>query len=499
MELINLNNKSRNELVKIGILFETLVVNALEVYLKKFNRSIKSKVLMGSKDSHFELDGLIPKGIDELEGQTMLEIKLYTNSKNYFRNAKKIADQLNKRIEIYPSIKSVLLIFGFGFSSEEKKELKSKFKEFIKCDFKIWDINDLYKIDKQFEMFLSENISNISEIIVNNAVSKGIQKNTYDWKKVRQTRLKELNLLYKQDELVLFMGAGVSKEAGISDWSDLISDLLVQMIKNKFLDNKIEINQSETNIILNKMKKLNNNTPLLQTALIRAGLGDLFEKEVSKLLYKNISNKNKGTSTLLKSTAKLCLPRRNGVGIRAVVTYNFDDLLEVNLDDYNVKYHSIYSEVDYPSTDELGIYHVHGFLPRNPEDYEQLSESLLVFSEDGYHNLYNDPYSWANIIQLNYLRENTVLMIGLSLTDPNLRRLLAISNRKTKATKHFAIMKRNDFSNSTSDNEIIRDNIFESFNIVTNELQQNFFEQLGIKIIWVDEYKEIAEIIDSIK
>jgi len=191
MDLINLNNKSSNEFVKIGILFETLVVNSIEVYLKNSNKSIKSKVLMGSKDSHFELDGLIPEGIDTLEGQTMLEIKLYTNGNTYFRNVKKITDQLNKRIEIHPSIKSVLLIFGFNFSSEEKKDLESKFKELIKCDFKIWDINDLYKIDEQFEMFLSENISNISELIVNNAVNKGIQKNTYDWKKVRETRLKE--------------------------------------------------------------------------------------------------------------------------------------------------------------------------------------------------------------------------------------------------------------------------------------------------------------------
>lgn len=215
-------------------------------------------------------------------------------------------------------------------------------------------------------------------------------------------------------------------------------------------------------------------------------------------LNQNFNNVNKGTSKLLKSISKLCLPRRNGVGIRAVVTYNFDDLLEVNLKEYNIHYHSLYSEMDYTTPDELGIYHVHGFLPRNPEEYEQLSEGLLVFSEDGYHNLYNDPYSWANITQLNFLRENTTLMIGLSLNDPNLRRLLAISNRRTKASKHFAIMKKNNFSN-TSGVEEIRDDIIESFNIVNNELQEKFFEQLGMKIIWVEKYEEIPELLEEIK
>ena len=32
------------------------------------------------------------------------------------------------------------------------------------------------------------------------------------------------------------------------------------------------------------------------------------------------------------------------------------------------------------------------FYHRNPDKYEQLSEGLLVFSEDRYHSLYNNPY-----------------------------------------------------------------------------------------------------------
>ena len=48
-----------------------------------------------------------------------------------------------------------------------------------------------------------------------------------------------------------------------------------------------------------------------------------------------------------------------------------------------VKYHSIYGESVIPDLDELGIYDVHGFFPEEKENYENLTKSLLVFSEEG--------------------------------------------------------------------------------------------------------------------
>ena len=45
------------------------------------------------------------------------------------------------------------------------------------------------------------------------------------------------------------------------------------------------------------------------------------------------------------------------------------------------------------------------------ENYENLTKSLLVFSEEGYHKLMLEPYNWANISQLNYMINNTCLVI----------------------------------------------------------------------------------------
>ncbi|WP_411169455.1 SIR2 family protein [Clostridium sp. MB05] len=338
------------------------------------------------------------------------------------------------------------------------------------------------------------NSENYFESLVLNAI---LSENDDNWKKVREERIKELKDIYKRDKLVLFLGAGISKEAGISDWNDLMSDLLIFMIMNKLKEKSIRISPKEADFLIKKMKETNNKSPLLQSAFIKASLGDSFEENLANLLYKNINN-GKGTSELLNSISRLCLTRKNGTGIKAIVTYNFDDLLEENFNKYNIQYDSLYSELDYTTSYKLGIYHVHGFLPRNPNKYQRLSEGLLVFSEDRYHSLYNDPYSWTNITQLNFLRENTTLMLGLSLTDPNLRRLLSISNRKNKMKKHYAIMRKKDFKKSPEDDNIKGD-ILKSFNIINNDLYEKSFEQLGINIIWVDEHDDIPDIIDSIR
>lgn len=487
---------SRNELIRSAYYFETLVLNAINKKLADENKMISNKyVKFETYDRGF--DAIIPNGIDGLEGQTVVEVNLYSNKRGYFSGIKQFIERLRIAVENSKvSINSILLIFGSEFTKSEKIDLEERFKELSTYPVKIWTIDDLCKIDDKFKYFRNGDFSKIAELIVNDVVNDALKQENDSWKKIREERLTELKNIYKKDELVLFLGAGVSKEAGVSEWSELISDLLVLMIKEILEKKEIEISQIETTFLLDKMKKLNNQSPLLQAAFIKAALGEKFEENITKLLYKNIVNE--GESRLLSSISKLCLPKRNGVGVQAVVTYNFDDLLEHNFNRYNIEYQSLYSELDYATADNLGIYHVHGFLPRNPNKYEQLAEGLLVFSEDGYHSLYNDPYSWANITQLNFLRENTTLMIGLSLTDPNLRRLLSISNRKNKSKRHYAIMKKEDFIKAPNDVEI-KASIISSFNIINSDLQEKFFEQLGINIIWIEDYKEIPDIIESIK
>ena len=97
------------------------------------------------------------------------------------------------------------------------------------------------------------------------------------------------------------------------------------------------------------------------------------------------------------------------VAIQSVLTYNFDDLLEREIKARGLSYRSIFEEVDLASPEELPIYHVHGFLPENREEYQNINKATLVFSEEGYHHIYREAYHWSNLIQLNSLKETSCL------------------------------------------------------------------------------------------
>ena len=168
-------------------------------------------------------------------------------------------------------------------------------------------------------------------------------------------------------------------------------------------------------------------------------------------------------------------------------------MIETTLESKEIPYRSVYTDGVIPNKEEIGIYHVHGFLPRNREGYEKLTKSLLVFSEEGYHKLMLEPYNWANIVQLSHFTNNTCLFIGLSMTDPNLRRLLDIAAQKDadNICRHYAIMKRMKMK--------VSGDAIEKFEQLNDELQESFYAELGVNVIWVDSYEEIPGILKEIK
>jgi hypothetical protein len=208
------------------------------------------------------------------------------------------------------------------------------------------------------------------------------------------------------------------------------------------------------------------------------------------------------------------MPRQNGARVKSVITYNFDDLLEKNLTSKSIKYHSIYTENEISSSDELPIYHAHGFLPENRSLYQSLDKTTLVFSEEGYHHIYSNPYHWSNLIQLYNLKENNCLMIGLSMTDPNLRRLLDISGKNSEFSRHYVFMNRlsiDSFVYEKSEeiddqgNKVkkIKQKIknIESAEIFLkrhHKLNEDIMKELSVNIIWYEDYDEIPEILTRI-
>ena len=111
-------------------------------------------------------------------------------------------------------------------------------------------------------------------------------------------------------------------------------------------------------------------------------------------------------------------------------------------------------------------------------DEDRFRDSL-IFNESEYFYLYNNPYSWNISKQLHDFKFNECIFIGISLTDPNMKRLLELASNYFKF--NFIFMKREKgFSEKT-------------FIDVTN-----YFFTYDLITIWIDEYEEIGSYLEMI-
>ena len=212
------------------------------------------------------------------------------------------------------------------------------------------------------------------------------------------------------------------------------------------------------------------------------------------LIHETLYNDSIDYNTpILNSIKNLCMgisgsQEYHSAHIRKVITYNFDDVLEQLLKRNPIRLNAIVDDNGRYSPECVNIYHVHGYIPFESDS----SKTNIVFSEEDYHQMYNNMYHWSNIAQINCFRENVCLFIGCSLTDPNIRRLLDASTKK----QHYAILKRtkmrSDLFKETDKNFI------EEYSKLNEQLTENYYLSLGIKIIWINEYSEIPDIINLI-
>lgn len=258
----------------------------------------------------------------------------------------------------------------------------------------------------------------------------------------------------------LFIGAGLSMSCGLPGWDELLELLLASLRKEKSLSvNDIEAcrNDSQKDFLL-KARYVKQYYAEMKKSFISA---------IREALYKHVDD----TGKLLESVAGLI---KTG-NVEAVISYNYDDLLEEALQRYKIPF----SPIDRSNRPELGtlpILHTHGFVPREEDsNYER----NVVLSEDDYHSLYRDVFHWANVEQLHALTQTTCYFIGLSLKDPSLRRLLDISfERGSGNAVHYAFLPRNDYKQPAK--------------------AETMFYNMGVNIIWYENVDELPSIVDGL-
>lgn len=482
--------------------FETFILNLL-----KFHVESQGKKLSLTENSRAIGDALVENGFDEFIGKTLIEIK-----SNLGRIPSRILfEQLIFRLarqEEISDLKNILLINSRQISPMAKRRIIEEFNNVNpSLNVEIWGPEELNKIVSKHRKQTTIIANNLFSLRLENAVSKI----TIDWEKERDARLKELIYSYERGQFAFFLGAGVSSSAGMPDWNTLLNSLFVSYLAKEFTEHST-ITLDDIKEIVQRLNQVDEPSALMSARYLRKGFSkersefNEFTKSITKNLYQLRNTNFQIDSNLIKSISNLCMPKRTGAKVRSVVTYNFDDLIERQLKSNSIQHHSIFSENEYYHPDELPIYHVHGFLPENPKQYDGLEKSTLVFSEEGYHQIYSDSYHWSNLVQLNNLREYSCLMVGLSMTDPNLRRLLDISARNLDKPRHFAFMRR-----ITTDKFIYSLNSegkkvqhiksvksAEEFLEKHHTLNEEIMKELGVTIIWFTDFEEIPKIINSL-
>jgi len=312
-----------------------------------------------------------------------------------------------------------------------------------------------------------------------------------DWKQEREELIKKAQDAVSLGSNALFLGAGVSMSAKMPSWKELLKGLMgeVKQLETQTLDAFKELSSQileecgDSNLIMGRF---------LQTAISLYDNKAVFSELIQKYLY----NDN-DTSQLLVNLARIIQQKK----VNEVITYNFDDLLEQNLTKISltdsIDYTSISKDAEIKGHNTLPIYHVHGIIPKEgPVD-------TVVFSEEEYHKRYSTAFHWSNVEQLHALTRMHCFFVGLSMTDPNLRRLLdaAKEMNKSNETNHFAFLKRKKLEKyCLSDVNKTCRYVHISESLIDKKKQkdiydlnyavlENIFVELGVNVIWYEDHE----------
>ncbi len=260
----------------------------------------------------------------------------------------------------------------------------------------------------------------------------------------------------------LVMGAGINADYGAQDWKGLLAAL-----STEFYNGNAKTSEEVRHYV---GQELFTNSMVIKTS------GFDMYKTLSHELYefKEAKSFNDPDSTLYR-----CVDYLSSHPGTTVITYNYDTNLEYLMKKRNLRYCTIYDENSFVTKDSVSdIYHVHGLLPYKKNGERKFTDSL-IFNESDYYYLYNNPYSWNIAKQLHDFKFNTCLFIGISLTDPDMKRILSLAKNYLKFNFIF-LKKEKGYSEQV-------------YKYITL-----YFFTFDLLILWIDEYEEIGEVLKEI-
>ena len=341
--------------------------------------------------------------------------------------------------------------------------------------------------------------------------------------RVNPSDMRGLQYAWKDKRLVLFLGAGVSIPYGIPSWKNLVLELLFEQAG--YTRRLGRMLPHYRRALASWMTDYFDYSPLVLARMVERDArrrsrkkgepvdGEhIFLEKLRTQLYAECKTPPRKRTTL---QAVGHLIKRSKGNVRCVVNFNFDGLLEEELDRRNIPTISIFDKTRQHSGD-FRIIHPHGFVPRSGP----VNRETVVFTEDDYHMLTDSVFHWGLSEIVNELRHSTVLFIGLSMSDPSLRRLLDAS-RNSDIPPHWQLQQRHlvrDHEQREAMDDInIRarrwgeilgypeqkdpPQLAEALNALLEQADsydRALFETMGVKTIWLESFDDIPALLDRI-
>lgn len=337
-------------------------------------------------------------------------------------------------------------------------------------------------------------------------------------------------------DVAFVLGAGVSRNSGFPDWSQLVSDLTVAVgfegRQTKELL-RLQRNGMPWPTILSLIKfefmKRRRTESAWQEA-VRQVLYSKFRKDIGEDTLRKIrdcqrqNRANEKLAGLIRSRNPTlgqivelsAVPQDDGgwkpsQHVAAILTYNLDEMLQV----YDRLRHGSprilrtierasrpnYRKVVQKEQGKIPLFHLHGYLQISASGPDSEAAESLVLSEDEYHRRTDDPYNFATTSLLFYLQRATCIFVGCSMTDELMRRVLfrskvelekaLVAERKGRQPterqllRHYAVVARSSSKNEMHYQEV---------------LVERSLQLLGVRPLWVRrDYSDLPKRLEGLR
>lgn len=272
-------------------------------------------------------------------------------------------------------------------------------------------------------------------------------------------------------EITMFIGAGVSMEAELPSWSDLVRNLLLRAKRAGDDDDAVS---AWADTVLQE-------GPLAAAAVAESLYpnGPAFRRALREVLY----SRDPETYVPGALAGQIAwLKQRMGSRL-ALLTVNYDGLLEAALAERGLEPASYVRGWSEPAG-KAAVWHLHGRLVRARSGKSWLSQGNLVLSEGSY--VRSTASTFPQEFVARRLRGSLCVFVGLSMTDPNFIRWLYNSADESGGPRFVVFVRQ---ASPVADARVR--------NILEHSATARW---AGYKVtpVWANYYGEVAQIVHEI-